>query len=226
MSTRKLDSGVPRVDVGTQNVTGDLAHALENENALSRDLAGLAPLGNRALKDPELTRNRALTAGGFHRFLHKVFPHDPKYITEIDIAGNAKSDNDDCQASWMNPPQPKTTFWDRLLEAAKANGIDPTQEAVAKALGVRQSAVAKYKAGGRPKTTRLEAIARKWRYNLNWLQNEEGPKRPLGVGEVDEISEMLTIVKALNTNNRRVLLSMAKELRKGQIAASRETEPA
>lgn len=224
--TRKSGSAIPRVDVGAQNVTGYLAQALENENALGRDLAGLAPLGNRALKDPEFARNRALTAGGFNRFLHKIFPHDSKYITEIDIPGNAKSDNDDCQASWMNPPQPKMTFWDRLLEAAKANGIDGTQEAVAKALGVRQSAVAKWKAGGRPKTTRLEAIARKWRYNLNWLQTEEGPKRPLGIGETDEISEMLSILRALNTNNRRALLSMAKELRKGQIAAARETESA
>lgn len=221
-----LDGRVPRIDVGTQNVTRHAAHALKNQNALGGHAAGLAPLRNSALVDTELARNGALTTRGFHRFLHKIFPHDPKYITEIDIPFNAKSDSDCCQALWMNPPQAKTAFWDRLLEAAKANGITPTQEAIASALGVRQSAVAKWKAGGRPKQTRLEMIAKKWRFNLNWLQTEEGPKRPLGVGETDEVSEMLSILKSLNTNNRRVLLTMAREMRKGQTAAAREKEPA
>jgi transcriptional regulator with XRE-family HTH domain len=207
-------------------MTGDAAKALESENALSRHLSGLAPLRDSTLVDPELARNGALSTGGFHRFLHMIFPHDPKYITEIDIPGNAKSDTEGCHPSCMNVPATKTTFWDRLLEAARANGIDGTQEAIAKALGVRQSAVAKWKAGGRPKTTRLEAIARKWRYSLNWLQTEEGPKRPLGVGEVDEAQEMLAVFKSLNLNNRRVLLTMAREIRKGQLAASREKEPA
>jgi transcriptional regulator with XRE-family HTH domain len=226
MSTRNSDDGVPRVDIGTQNVTRHAAEALKNENALRGHAAGLAPLRNSALVDTQLARNGALTTGGFHRFLHKIFPHDPKYITEIDIQFNAKSDSDRCHALRMNPPQAKSTFWDRLLEAAKANGITPTQEAIATALGVRQSAVAKWKAGGRPKQTRLEMIAKKWRFNLNWLQTEEGPKRPLGVGEVDEVAEALSILKSLNTSNRRVLLQMARELRKGQISASREKEPA
>lgn len=226
MSGEKLNGGIARVDIGTKNVTGHLAKPLENEHALSRDPSRLAPLGDGALVDPKLARNRALPARGLHRFLHLIFPHDAKYITEIDNDFNAKSDGDDCHAAPMNPPSTKTTFWDRLLEAAKANGIDQTQEAIAKALGVRQSAVAKWKAGGRPKTTRLEEIARKWRFNLNWLQTEEGPKRPVGTGEVDEVAEILAVFKTLNSSNRRAVLSVAREIRKGQLAATREKEPA
>lgn len=203
-------------------MTGDATKALENQDSLRGDPAGLDPLGDSALGDAQLGRYGRLSASGFHRFLHKVFSHNNKYITEIDTDSNAKSDTDHWHDHVVIEPQQKHTFWDRLLEAAVANGITPTQEAIASELGVKQSAVAKWKAGGRPKLTRLEKIAQRWRYNINWLLNEELPKRPAGVGEPDETAEMLNIWKALNGENRKAALAIMKQVRKGQAVPTRE----
>lgn len=224
LPTRPLDSGkvVSRIDVGTQDVTGNATQALQHEHALRRDPAGLHPLRDSALGNAELGRDCGLSASGFDRFLHKVFSHSVDYITEIDTNSNAESDEDHWHDSGVIETQQKQTFWNRLLEAAAANGITTTQEGIAAELGVKQSAVAKWKAGGRPKLTRLEKIAVRWRYNINWLLNEELPKRPPGVGEPDETAELLALWKALNNDNRKAALAILKQVRKGQTAPTRE----
>jgi transcriptional regulator with XRE-family HTH domain len=213
---------VSRVDVRPQNVPGHATQALKNQNALRRHPAGLDPLGNGALRNAQLGGNGRLSTGGFHRFLHKVFSHNVDCITEIDTRFNARSDKDRWHDPVVNPISQRTSFWDRLLEAAAANSVTTTQEGIAAALGVKQSAVAKWKAGGRPKTTRLEKIAREWRYNINWLLNEELPKRPAGVGEPDETAELLAIWKALNSDNKKAALAIMKQVRKGQTPRTPE----
>jgi transcriptional regulator with XRE-family HTH domain len=222
--TGRTHSGnvVSRVDVGTQDMTGDTAQALKHENALGWHPPRLDPLRDGALRDPELVGDRRLAAGSFNRFLDKVFSHNVDYITEIDTDSNAESDRDHWHDPCVIETLQKHTFWERLLEAAAANGVTTTQEAIAAELGVKQSAVAKWKAGGRPKLTRLEKIATRWRYNINWLLNEELPKRPPGVGEPDETAELLALWKALNNDNRKAALAILKQVRKGQATSSRE----
>jgi transcriptional regulator with XRE-family HTH domain len=222
--TQKPTSGnvVSRIEIRTQDVAGHLAEALKNKNALCRNPAGLHPLGNRALGDTQFTSDSRLPASGFHRFLHKVFSHNVDCITEIDTEFNAKSDGLRWHDQLVNSVQTKTTFWERLIEAAAANGVTTTQEGIAAALGIKQSAVAKWKAGGRPRMTRLEKIARDWRYNINWLLSEELPKRPAGVGEPDETAELLAIWKALNTDNKKAALAIMKQVRKGQTSRTPE----
>ena len=211
-----------RIDVGTQDMSGNTTEPLQKKNALRRDDPGLDPLRDGALGNAKFLRNGGLAAGSFDRFLDKVFSHNHEFITEIDVASNAKSDIDRWHDPYVIPAEVKSAFWDRLLEAAKANGVTETQEAIAAEFGIKQSAVAKWKAGGRPKTTRLEKIAARWRYNINYLLNGELPKRPIGVGEPDETAELIATWKALNGDNKKAALAILKQIRKGQPAPTRE----
>jgi hypothetical protein len=202
-----------RVDVGTKLVPRYATEALEGQHTASGDPPGLAPLSYGALIDPQLSCDSALPASRLYRLLHKICPHEFMLITEIDRCGNTESDRRQWQASLMNRVRQETTFWDRLLEAAKANGIEPSQSAIARELKVRQSAVAKWKVGGRPKLTRVEDIAQRWRYNVNWLLNEELPKRPAGVGEPDDTAELLALWKGLTPPARKALLEQVRVIR-------------
>jgi len=214
MMKTNSNSGIAgRINVGTELVSWDLAKALKRQDAPGRDSSGLAPLGDGALIDAELAGNSTLPTSGLYRLLHKICPHEFMVITEIDRRGNTESDSRRWHAARMIRTRQETTFWDRLLEAAKANGIEPSQSAIARELKVRQSAVAKWKAGGRPKTTRIEEIARQWRYNVNWLLNEELPKRPAGVGEPDDTAELLALWKGLTPPAKKALLEQVRVIR-------------
>jgi hypothetical protein len=214
MMKTNTNSGIPRrVDIRPELVSGDSAEALKRQDATSGNPPGLAPLGDGALIDAEFTRNGALPTSRLYRLLHKICPHEFMVITEIDRLGNTESDSRWWHASRMIRTRQETSFWDRLLEAAKANGIEPSQSAIARELKVRQSAVAKWKVGGRPKTTRIEEIARQWRYNVNWLLNDELPKRPAGVGEPDDTAELLALWKGLTPPARKALLEQVRVIR-------------
>lgn len=214
MKKPKASSGVAgRVDIWSQLVPWDATEALKSQDTTSGNPPGLAPLGHGALVDTQFPSNCALPTSRLYRLLHKICPHEFMLITEIDRCGNTESDRRRWQASLMNRVRQETTFWDRLLEAAKANGIEPSQSAIARELKVRQSAVAKWKAGGRPKLTRVEDIAQRWRYNVNWLLNEELPKRPTGVGEPDDTAELLALWKGLTPPARKALLEQVRVIR-------------
>lgn len=224
MPKTKNGSGIARrVDIGSKLVPGDTTQAFKGQNATSGNPPGLAPLGHGALVDAQFTRHRALPASGLYRLLHKICPHEFMLITEIDRRGNTESDSARWHPAHMIKTRQETTFWERLMEAAKANGIEPSQSAIARELKVRQSAVAKWKAGGRPKTTRIEEIARQWRYNVNWLLNEEGPKRPAGVGEPDDTAELLALWKGLTPPARKALLEQVRVIRSLTPKRSPET---
>jgi len=214
MNKTNTKSGIARrVDIRAQLVSGDSAEALKSQDTTSGNPPGLAPLGNSALIDAELPRDSALPTSGLYRLLHEICPHEFMLITEIDRRGNTESDSQRWHPAHMIKTKQESSFWDRLLEAAKANGIEPSQSAIARELKVRQSAVAKWKAGGRPKTTRIEEIAQQWRYNVNWLLNEEGPKRPTGVGEPDDTAELLALWKGLPPPARKALLEQVRVIR-------------
>lgn len=210
---KKSGSVSGRIEVGTQQVPRNLAQSLESQDTPSGDTPRLAPLGNRALIDPKFARDGALPASGLYRMLHEICPHEFMLITEIDRRDNTESDRRGWHASDMNRVRTQTSFWDRLQEAAKANGIEPSQSAIARDLKVRQSAVAKWKAGGRPKTTRIEEIAQRWKFNVNWLMNEDGPKRPAGVGEPDDTAELLRLWKSLTPPARKAILEQVRVIR-------------
>lgn len=213
MKTKSKSAVAGWIDVRPELVSGNTTKALKSQDPASGNPPGLAPLGDGALIDAEFARYCALPTSGLYRLLHKICPHEFMVITEIDRVGNTESDSRWWHASRMIRARQETTFWDRLLEAAKANGIEPSQSAIARELKVRQSAVAKWKAGGRPKTTRIEEIARQWRYNVNWLLNEELPKRPAGVGEPDDTTELLALWKGLTPPARKALLEQVRVIR-------------
>lgn len=224
-SNQKKSDTLFRVEVGPKLMARNATELLKCENAAGRDHSGLAPLRDSALIDAQVARNSALPARSLYGLLHQILFHEMRLITENDREGKTKSD----RVWWQYPlvttsSSPKLTFWQRIQEAALANGIDPpSQSAIARELGIKQSAVARWVKGGRPKATRLEYIAKKWRFHVNYLASGEEPKRPTGVGEPDDTAELLAVWKELGGTARKSILEQVRLIRTLQNAARRPT---
>lgn len=220
---KKSDRLFSGIQVRTELVTRNATEAFERNDAARRNDSGLAPLRDCALIDAQMTRHSTLPACSLNGLLDQILSHDMPVITENDRNGKTKSDR-----TWWQyplvvaPPPPRTTFWERIQEAALANGIDPpSQSAIARALGIKQSAVARWVKNGRPKATRLESIAKKWRFHVNYLAAGEEPKRPTGVGEPDDTAELLAIWKDLGGTARKSILEQVRLIRSIQTASRR-----
>lgn len=78
------------------------------------------------------------------------------------------------------PRRPIRTFWDRVSEVLKADGIKPNQTEVAGWLGIKQPSVSEWtKPGGFPTIENGVRLAKKIGACVEWLYTEEGPKRPI-----------------------------------------------
>lgn len=73
----------------------------------------------------------------------------------------------------------KRTFWDRVQESMRDNGLKPTQKAAAKLIGISQPSVNKWTKGGMPRMEHAVAMASKLGVCVEWLFLERGPKHPL-----------------------------------------------
>jgi hypothetical protein len=224
-AVEKNSGKVARIDVRPELVSGDTAQPLKNKNSLRGDDSGGNPLRYRALVDTDLPGDLRLSAGGLYSFLDAFTIHKPDSITETDTEGNTQCDSTGWHHHFVKKKNSESGFWARLCEAAEANGIEPSQSAIARVFKIRQSAVNRWTGKGRPKLTRLEEIADEWGYNVNWLLAGVEPKRPPGRGERDDTSELLAIWKTLNPRARKAVLEQAKLVKQIQ-APARETEPA
>lgn len=71
------------------------------------------------------------------------------------------------------------TFWERLSEAMREAGKDPTQAGVADLLQIKQPSAYKYCHGGYPSLANAIVLAEKLRVCVEWLLTGRGVKRPM-----------------------------------------------
>ena len=82
-------------------------------------------------------------------------------------------------------------FWTRLVESFADCGLPASQTAIARALGVGQSAVNKWATGGgTPTHRRCAQIAMLTGVNVDWLITGRGVKKNQG-GVMDELTKQL-----------------------------------
>ncbi len=85
-----------------------------------------------------------------------------------------------------------TMIWDRIKEAFQGAGLPSTQIAIARALGIGQSAVGKWSSGtGNPTTKRVLEIARITGYSALWILSGQGEKRLAPGNDVDPLTAKL-----------------------------------
>lgn len=93
----------------------------------------------------------------------------------------------------------KRSFWLRVQEAMKDQGIDPTQKAAGDLIGIKQPSVHKWTRGGQPKLEHCVALAAKLGVCVEWLYLERGQKRPLDA----ESSYLLNTFNLLKSDRAR-----------------------
>ncbi len=82
-------------------------------------------------------------------------------------------------------------FWNRLVEAFTDAGLDHSQTAIARQLGIAQSAVAKWANGsGYPHLRKCLYIAEMTGVSADWLLTGRGNKKQ-GDGHMDESTQAL-----------------------------------
>jgi transcriptional regulator with XRE-family HTH domain len=71
-----------------------------------------------------------------------------------------------------------STFWERTKDAFNEAGLDSTQEAVAKFLGISQPSISDWnKPGGYPTIENAIKLAHRANVCVEWLLTERGPRR-------------------------------------------------
>lgn len=101
-----------------------------------------------------------------------------------------------------------TLIWDRIKEAFQGAGLPTTQIAIARALGIGQSAVGKWSSGtGNPTTKRVLEIARITGYSALWILSGQGEKRLAPGTDVDpSTAKLLELWAAAPADLRREIL--------------------
>lgn len=88
-------------------------------------------------------------------------------------------------------PDMATDFYERLVSAYEAAGLDPSQSSIARSLDLGQSAVAKWAhGGGYPTLRKCIKIATLTGCNIEWLLTGRGPQKQEG-GSMDELTQAL-----------------------------------
>lgn len=106
-------------------------------------------------------------------------------ITAMD-ASTSRSVRPMCNTQHMT-----TTFWDRLTSAFEGAGLDTSQSAIARQVGLGQSAVAKWASGaGYPTLRHCIHIARMTDVSVEWLLTGRGNKKQEG-SDMDELTQAL-----------------------------------
>lgn len=93
----------------------------------------------------------------------------------------------------------KRSFWDRVQEAMRDKGLDPTQKVAGKLIGISQPSVHKWKHGGQPKMEHAVSLASKLGVCVEWLYSERGPKHPMD----EESSYLLNTFRLLKSDRLR-----------------------
>ena len=71
-----------------------------------------------------------------------------------------------------------SAFVERLVEAAKHAGVEPTQAGIAESLGLSKQTVWRwFREGIEPNAENCFEIARKWGVDAEWLKSGPGPVR-------------------------------------------------
>ena len=71
----------------------------------------------------------------------------------------------------------KRSFWDRVKEAMRDAGREPSQKAAGELIGIAQSSVHKWTTGGKPSMANCVDLAVKLKVCVEWLYTERGPRR-------------------------------------------------
>lgn len=126
----------------------------------------------------------------------------------------------------MGKNGPTSEFWKRLTNARDEARLSRDQEAIAKELGVWQSAVTKWKTGkGLPTLSKAIEIANRADVCVEWLLTGRGPRRP---GAVDDpkLARLIGLWDKLLPETADEVLSFAifKRASQNQSAANRIRE--
>jgi len=107
-----------------------------------------------------------------------------------------------------NCPMRKTTKFERVVTAYKDKGMTHTQTAIAADLGIAQSAVAAWKAGGHLKPGHILAICERTGVCPNWLQMDMAPQYPA----TPDVVALIDKLNALEPKDRERLLRVLEVL--------------
>lgn len=106
----------------------------------------------------------------------------------------------------------KSTFWSRLVEAAKAKEKGTTQVAIAKLAGVGQSSANKWAQGGYPDLDRAVLIAQKLGVCVEWLLTGRGPQT-IDAPQDPALARLVELWGHMDAQRREELLGAAVYMR-------------
>jgi transcriptional regulator with XRE-family HTH domain len=107
----------------------------------------------------------------------------------------------------------RTMFSDRLREAAAYAGVEYSQTAIARSLGMSKQTVDGWFGGGEPRLAAVATIAERWRVDPTWLATGRGEMVPVAPVESALSSEERAIVRSYRRGSpelKRILLQVAK----------------
>lgn len=103
-------------------------------------------------------------------------------------------------------------FADRLREAAAYAGIEYSQTAIAKSLGISKQTVDRWFSGGEPRPIMIFHIADRWKVDPRWLATDEGsmfPRYPASALTTQEL-ELLERYRQADPQWKRSLSMLVK----------------
>lgn len=121
-----------------------------------------------------------------------------------------------------------TTFIERLVQAAEANEVHPSQSGIAKSLGMHRQTVNKwFVADVPPSGETILHIAGQWDVDAKWLETGEGEMRPEPSSDdlpPDE-RELLRNYRASTPKVRSVVRAMVRVARKSVVTIAAAIPP-
>ena len=120
-----------------------------------------------------------------------------------------------------------STFIDRLVQAARHAGVEPTQAGIAESLGLSKQTVWRwFREGIEPSADNSFDIARKWGIDAEWLKTGEGDMLPKPSSELppDE-RELLKDYRLAPSQVRKVIRNMARAARKAIVTIAAAIPP-
>lgn len=116
----------------------------------------------------------------------------------------------------MGAREPQELFRDRLKRAAEYAGVEYSQTAIAKSLGVQKQTVDRWMDASEPRPSMVFHIADTWNVSARWLATGSGDIAPLppGQGLSAEERELITHIRTSKDPQWKALRLMAAALAK------------
>lgn len=114
----------------------------------------------------------------------------------------------------------RTMFRDRLREAAAYAGVEYSQTAIARSLGISKQTVDGWFAGGEPRLALVGTIAERWRVNPTWLATGQGDMIQAASSGTPLSNEERAIIRSFRRGSpelKRLLLQLAKGVGKALV---------